>query len=194
MCFHRDTTRVFGSISVHCTLRATAPTEGTENTYRDFTRNNKKRLCMSEPCTYRIQSVRCGQEVRIRATKNWSKTVDCVARIPVTGNWCTTLWGLKLVIITQRAASKCAFLKRCLDGSENTNSESELNTISKGMGNRFCNVQFCRSSWSWLSSGFPDHVCPLPEFASHRRPYRLSSKFFSSTERAMHRTKSKNCE
>ena len=184
MCFHRDTTRAFVSISVHYTLRATAPTEGTQNTYRDFTRNNKKRLW----------SVRCGQVVRIRATKNWSTTVDCGAGIPVSGNWCTTLWGSKLVIITQHAASKCAFLKRCLDGSENTDSESELNTISKGMGNRFCNVQFCRSSWSWLSSGFPDHVCSLPEFASHRRPYRLSSKFFSSTERAMHRTKPQNCD
>ena len=43
MCFHRDTTRGFGSISVRYTLRAKAPTEGTENTYRDFTRSNKKR-------------------------------------------------------------------------------------------------------------------------------------------------------
>ena len=33
--------------------------------------------------------------------------------------------------MTQRAASKCAFLKRRLDHTENTNSESELNTIEK---------------------------------------------------------------
>ena len=32
-----------GSISVRNTLRAKAPTEGTENTYRDFTRSDKKR-------------------------------------------------------------------------------------------------------------------------------------------------------
>ena len=41
MSFHRDTTRGFGSISVHYTLRATAPNEGTQNTYRDFTWSNK---------------------------------------------------------------------------------------------------------------------------------------------------------
>ena len=56
--------------------------------------------------------------------------------------------GSKLVLTTQLAASKCAFLKSRLDRSENTNSETELNTISKGMGNRFCNVQLCHSSWS----------------------------------------------
>ena len=56
------------------------------------------------------------------------------------------LWDSKLVLITQRAASKCAFLKRRLDRSENTNSEFELNTISKRMDNRFCNVQLCHSS------------------------------------------------
>ena len=38
------------------------------------------------------------------------------------------------------------FLKRRLDRSENTNSESELSTISKGMDNRLCNLQLCRSS------------------------------------------------
>ena len=36
MCFHRDTARGFGSISVRNTLRAKAPTEGTENTCGDF--------------------------------------------------------------------------------------------------------------------------------------------------------------
>ena len=46
----------------------------------------------------------------------------------------------------KRAASKCAFLKRRLDRSEKTNLESELDTISKGLGNRFWNVQLCRSS------------------------------------------------
>ena len=40
-----------------------------------------------------------------------------------------TLRSKKLVLITQRAASKCAFLQRRLDRSENTNSESELDTI-----------------------------------------------------------------
>ena len=33
-----------------------------------------------------FNTVRCGQVVRIRATRNWSTTVDCGAGIPVTGN------------------------------------------------------------------------------------------------------------
>ena len=101
---------------------------------------------MSEPCTCRIQTVRCGQVVRKRATGNWCTTVDCGAGMSVTGSSCETLLGSKLVLTTHRAASKCAFLKRRMDRSENTNSESELSTISKGMGNRFCNVQLCRLS------------------------------------------------
>ena len=44
------------------------------------------------------------------------------------------------VLITQRAASKRAFIKRRLDRSENTNSETESRVISQGMGNRFCNA------------------------------------------------------
>ena len=49
-------------------------TEEPENTHRDFTRYNKKRWRMSEPCTCRIQTVRCGQVVRMRATGNWCRT------------------------------------------------------------------------------------------------------------------------
>ena len=79
MCFHRDT-----ASATHCEQKA--PTEGTENTYRDLTRWNKKRWCMSEPCTCRIQTVRRGQVVKIRATGNWCTTVDCGAGMSVTGN------------------------------------------------------------------------------------------------------------
>ena len=39
-----------------------------------------------EPCTCRIQTVRCGQVVRIRATGNWCTTVDCGAGMSVAGN------------------------------------------------------------------------------------------------------------
>ena len=53
----------------------------------------------------------------------------------------------KLVLRTQRAASKCAFPKRRLDRIENTNPESDLNTIfKKERANRFCNAQLCHSS------------------------------------------------
>ena len=52
----------------------------------------------------------------------------------------------KLVLLTERAASKSAFFfKHRLDRSENTNSESELKTMSKGMGSAMC-VQLCHSS------------------------------------------------
>ena len=57
MCFHRDTARGFGSISARNTLRTKAPTEGTENTYRDF-KNSQEALMQSETCTCRIQTVR----------------------------------------------------------------------------------------------------------------------------------------
>ena len=50
------------------------------------------------------------------------------------------------LIYLLNALPPSAFLERRLDRSENTYSESELNTISKGMGNRFCNVQLCHSS------------------------------------------------
>ena len=61
----------------HCAQHAAVkknPTEEPENTHRDFTRHNKKRWRMSEPCTCRIQTVRVGQVVRMRATGNWCRT------------------------------------------------------------------------------------------------------------------------
>ena len=68
MCFHRDTARGSGLIRARNTLRTKAPTEGTENTYRDV-KNSQEALMQSEPCTCRIQTVRRGQVVRTCATK-----------------------------------------------------------------------------------------------------------------------------
>ena len=65
-----------------------APTEGT-NTHRDL-KISQEALLQSEPCTCRIQTVRRGQVVRIRATRNWCRnwctTVDCGAGMSVTGS------------------------------------------------------------------------------------------------------------
>ena len=120
ICFHRDTTRGFGSISARNTLRAQAPTEGTENTYRDFTRSNKtsqEALMQSEPCTCRIQncpSWSSGQDTCNRNwCRNWCTTVDCGAGMSVTGNWCWTLRGSQLVLITERRTKFSSVLK-CL--------------------------------------------------------------------------------
>ena len=71
---------------------------------------------MSEPSTCRIQTVRCGQVVRIRATGNW-----CVQLLTVEQEYLLLGTDVKhsevqyFVLITQRAASKYAFPKRRLD-------------------------------------------------------------------------------
>ena len=89
MCFHRDTARGFGSTSARDTLQAKAPTEGTENTYRDL-KNSQEALMQSDPCTCRIQTVRRCEVVRICGTGNWRRnwwtTVDCGARMSVSGS------------------------------------------------------------------------------------------------------------
>ena len=59
MCFHRDTTRGFASISVHYTLRATAPTEGTENTSQEETRIADARSADACPSLARVALSLC---------------------------------------------------------------------------------------------------------------------------------------
>ena len=88
MCFHRDTARGFGSISARNTLRAKAPTEGTENTCRDFTRSNKKRLTHVRALHVSHSNCVCGQD-----TCNGEPGVGTVVQLltveqdcPVTGS------------------------------------------------------------------------------------------------------------
>ena len=68
ICVSAETPREDSDRSECITLcRQKAPPEGTVNNSQNFT----KRWCVSEPCACRIQTVRRGQEVRIRATGNW---------------------------------------------------------------------------------------------------------------------------